>query len=124
MDSILDSFLFTLKMFAALPFVLIFATIAIWIDERKDTKNMTYVEFLGWRDVYTEGTENVGYSYGTNGELRAYYGPVRRYAGQEAVFYVEYTDKKPRRISVREYSGKFKVFKEFLEKQNIPQKDA
>ena len=117
LDFIHYSLLWGVAPLTFLPFILIFAIVGVWIAGRNDTEHMTHVEFLGWRDVYTEGTENTGFSYGTDGAFRTYYGNVRRYAGRNAVFYVEYSNKNPRSLSVQPGSRKFDKLVKFMENQ-------
>ena len=82
--------------------IAIVVVIADQKDQSKQLENIVSVELIGRTNVYKEGFENTGFSIGTSGHGRAYFGKRKRLQGVEATFYLWYSDKSPKTFSVME----------------------
>lgn len=82
--------------------IAIVAMIANQKTKSKRLENIVSVEVIGRTNVYKEGFENTGFSIGTSGHGRAYFGKRKQLQGVEVTFYVRYLDRSPKTISVME----------------------
>lgn len=100
---ILGNYMTPILIIGAIILVIAIVTaIANQKDQSKQLENIVSVELIGRTNVYKEGFENTGFSIGTSGHGRAYFGKRKRLQGVEATFYVRYSDKSPKTISVME----------------------
>lgn len=84
---------------------------------KKELENITRVDFINRSKVYKEGFEHTGFSIGSNGHGRAYFGKRKRLIGIETTFYVTYSDKSPKYITASEGTKKFSTLMQYFEHQ-------
>lgn len=88
-------------------------------NQAKQLENIVHVEFLGRTKIYTDGFEHTGFSVGTSGHGRAYFGKRKRLQGIEATFYVTYSDKEPQTVSAMEGTERYFKLISHTEQQNV-----
>lgn len=88
-------------------------------SQEKQLENIIHVEFIERTKIYKEGFEHTGFSIGTSGHGRAYFGKRKRLQGIQATFYVTYSDKEPQNISVKEGTTQYFKLMSYMRQQNM-----
>lgn len=87
-----------------------------------NTQNIDRVEIVDSTKVYQEKFENTGFSIGTNGHGRAYFGKRKRLKGTEVTFLISYTDKPQRTVKAMEGSNQYNTLMEYIYRQDEEEK--
>ena len=86
--------------------------------QAKQLENIAHVKFIGRAKIYKEGFEQTGFSIGTSGRGRLYFGKRKRLQGTEVTFYVTYSDKDPQLVSTMEGTEQYFKLMSYINQQN------
>lgn len=99
---------------AAIAAVIVLYFVISAVENHKNLKNITHVEITGRSNIYDEGYENTGFSVGTKGSMRFYFGKKKRLRGKEVTFHVSYSDKDSKIISAMEDTSVYNKLMEYV----------
>lgn len=103
--------------FALSFLVAVFVKILRKKEQEKQLNNIVHVELISQERVYKEGFEHTGFSIGTSGRGRAYFGKRKRMLGVKATFRVSYTDKATQTVIAMDGTEQYNKLLSYIERQ-------
>lgn len=103
---------------AIIAVIIIISVLATDCKKKKELENITSVQLVERAKIYKEGFENTGFSIGTSGHGRAYFGKRKHPQGVEATFCVTYSDKPMEQVKAMEGSEQYFKLLSYIERQD------